>query len=67
MPVKSEKQRRFFEAVRHNPKFAKASGVPKSVANEFLAKSDTTKSYLDAVSKGDSEEITRAATNLRKD
>jgi hypothetical protein len=35
MPAKSEKQKRFMDAVAHNPSFAKASGVPVSVAKEF--------------------------------
>ena len=35
MPAVSEKQRRFMEAVAHNPKFAKKVGVPQSVGKEF--------------------------------
>ena len=40
MPATSEKQKRFMDAAAHNPKFAKAAGVPVSVAKEF---SDTSK------------------------
>lgn len=36
MPFKSEKQRKFFLAVEHNPKFAKRVGVPRSVAKKFV-------------------------------
>jgi hypothetical protein len=35
MPTKSAKQERFMQAVAHNPKFAKAAGVPQSVGKEF--------------------------------
>jgi hypothetical protein len=35
MPAKSAKQERFMQAVAHNPKFAKAVGVPQSVGKEF--------------------------------
>jgi len=35
MPAKSEKQKQFMDAAAHNPKFAKAAGVPVSVAKEF--------------------------------
>ena len=40
MPATSEKQKRFMDAAAHNPQFAKAAGVPVSVAKEF---SDTSK------------------------
>jgi len=35
MPAKSEKQKRFMDAAAHNPSFAKAAGIPVSVAKEF--------------------------------
>jgi hypothetical protein len=35
MPTVSKKQERFMQAVAHNPKFAKAAGVPQSVGKEF--------------------------------
>ena len=35
MPATSEKQKRFMDAASHNPKFAKAAGIPVSVAKEF--------------------------------
>jgi hypothetical protein len=39
MPAKSEKQKKFMDAAAHNPKFAKAAGVPVKVAKEFSEKS----------------------------
>jgi hypothetical protein len=54
MPATSEKQKKFMDAAAHNPAFAKASGVPVSVAKEFSEKSkgmkfgkDTNKSRPD--------------------
>ena len=41
MPSTSKKQRNFMAAAAHNPSFAKAAGVPVSVAKEF---SETSKS-----------------------
>jgi hypothetical protein len=35
MPATSEKQKRFMDAAAHNPAFAKAAGVPVSVAKDF--------------------------------
>jgi hypothetical protein len=35
MPATSEKQKKFMDAAAHNPKFAKAAGVPVPVAKEF--------------------------------
>lgn len=37
MPSSSKAQARFMAAVAHNPKFAKAAGVPQSVGKEFNA------------------------------
>jgi hypothetical protein len=37
IPSKSKVQARFFEAVAHNPKFAKEAGVPQSVGREFAS------------------------------
>jgi len=39
MPAKSEKQKRFMDAAAHNPAFAKAAGIPVSVAKEFSGSS----------------------------
>jgi hypothetical protein len=35
VPAVSKKQEKFMQAVAHNPKFAKAAGVPQSVGKEF--------------------------------
>jgi hypothetical protein len=43
MPATSEKQKRFMDAAAHNPKFAKAAGIPVSVAKEFSDASKGTK------------------------
>lgn len=37
MPSKSKAQRKLMQTAAHNPKFAKAVGVPQSVAREFAA------------------------------
>jgi hypothetical protein len=39
MPASSEKQKKFMDAAAHNPKFAKAAGVPEKVAKDFSEKS----------------------------
>ena len=60
MPATSEKQKKFMDAVAHNPAFAKASGVPVKVAKEFSEKSkgmkfgkgsDTSRADLQKVNK----------------
>jgi hypothetical protein len=37
MPSKSTAQARLMRAAAHNPKFAKKTGVPQSVAKDFVA------------------------------
>jgi len=39
MPATSEKQKKFMDAAAHNPSFAKAAGIPVSVAKEFSGSS----------------------------
>ena len=39
MPATSAKQKRFMDAAAHNPEFAKAAGVPLSVAKEYSKES----------------------------
>ena len=39
MPAVSSKQKKFFDAAAHNPEFAKAAGVPLSVAKEYSKES----------------------------
>ncbi len=43
MPSTSKKQARFMAAAAHNPKFAKAAGIPQKVAKEFNAADAGTK------------------------
>lgn len=50
MPSKSPKQAKLMRAAAHNPAIAKSSGVPQSVAKEFV-KADQAKAYKPA-SKG---------------
>lgn len=42
MPSKSKAQHNLMEAVAHDPKFARKSGIPQSVGKEF-AKADEAK------------------------
>ena len=44
MPSKSKAQFRFFEAIAHNPDFAKKAGVPQKVGKDFAA-ADKGRSY----------------------
>jgi len=37
MPSKSPEQKKFMQAVAHNPKFAKKVGVKQAVGQEFAA------------------------------
>lgn len=38
MPMKSEKQKRFFQMIAHNPKKARKAGPSPEVAKEMLSK-----------------------------
>ena len=60
MPATSNKQKQFMDAAAHNPQFAKAAGVPVSVAKEFSGASkgmkfgkgsDTSRADLQRVNK----------------
>ena len=37
MPSVSKKQHNFFEAIAHDPAFAKKAGVPQTVGKDFAA------------------------------
>lgn len=39
MPATTAKQKKFMDAAAHNPKFAKAAGIPVDVAKEFSKES----------------------------
>jgi hypothetical protein len=45
MPSKSKKQKRFMEAVQHNPEFAEKVGVPQSVGEEMTKGNVGKKAY----------------------
>ena len=63
MPAKSEKQKKFMDAVAHNPAFAKASGVPVKVAKEFSEKSKGMKFGKDTnTSRPDLQKVNKPKT-----
>ena len=45
MPAKSQAQFKLMQAVAHNPKIAKQTGISKSVASEFTSKNTGKKAY----------------------
>lgn len=63
MPSVSEKQKRFMDAAAHNPQFAKAAGVPVSVAKEFSEASKGQKFGKDTnTSRPDLQKINKSKT-----
>jgi hypothetical protein len=63
MPAKSEKQKRFMDTAAHNSSFAKAAGVPVSVAKEFSETSKGLKFGKDAnTSRADLQKINKPKT-----
>jgi len=63
MPATSEKQKKFMDAVAHNPAFAKASGVPVKVAKEFSEKSKGMKFGKDTnTSRADLQKVNKPKT-----
>jgi hypothetical protein len=63
MPAKSEKQKQFMDAAAHNPKFAKAAGVPVSVAKEFSGASKGMKFGKDTnTSRPDLQKVNKPTT-----
>ena len=63
MPATSEKQKRFMDAAAHNPQFAKAAGVPVSVAKDFSDKSKGMKFGKDTdTSRADLQKINKPKT-----
>jgi hypothetical protein len=67
MPAKSEKQKQFMDAAAHNPAFAKAAGVPVSVAKEFSGKSKGMKFGKDTnKSRPDLQKINNPSTRQGK-
>jgi hypothetical protein len=64
MPATSEKQKRFMDAAAHNPKFAKAAGIPVPVAKEFSESSKGKKFGTGgSKSRADVQAINKPKTN----
>ena len=62
MPAKSEKQKQFMDAAAHNPKFAKAAGVPVSVAKEFSGASKGMKFGAGSTGRPDLQKVNKPKT-----
>jgi len=63
MPATSEKQKKFMDAAAHNPQFAKAAGVPVSVAKEFSGTSKGMKFGKDTnTSRPDLQKVNKPKT-----
>jgi len=59
MPATSEKQKRFMDAAAHNPAFAKAAGVPQTVAKDFSEKSKGLKFGKGSDSRADLQKVNK--------
>jgi hypothetical protein len=68
MPATSEKQKKFMDAVAHNPAFAKKAGVPQSVGKEFSEASKGMKFGKDrsVATRADRQVVNRPKTNQGK-
>ena len=63
MPATSKKQKQFMDAAAHNPTFAKAAGVPVSVAKEFSGASKGMKFGKDTnTSRPDLQKVNKPKT-----
>jgi len=62
MPASSEKQKKFMDAAAHNPAFAKAAGVPQTVAKEFSEKSKGMKFGSGTKSRADLQKVNNPKT-----
>ena len=62
MPATSEKQKQFMDAAAHNPKFAKAAGVPVSVAKEFSGASKGMKFGAGRTARPDLQKVNKPKT-----
>jgi hypothetical protein len=63
MPAVSEKQKKFMDAVAHNPAFAKKVGVPKAVGKDFSEASKGMKFGKGSKSRADVQSINKPKTN----
>jgi hypothetical protein len=66
MPATSEKQKKFMDAVAHNPAFAKQTGVPQSVGKDFSEASKGMKFGSGSRTRADSQSINSPKTNQGK-
>jgi hypothetical protein len=66
MPATSEKQKKFMDAVAHNPAFAKQTGVPQSVGKDFSEASKGMKFGNAPRTRADSQSINNPKTNQGK-
>lgn len=62
MPASSEKQKKFMDAAAHNPAFAKAAGVPQTVAKDFSEKSKGMKFGSGTKSRADLQKVNNPKT-----
>ena len=63
MPATSLKQKKFRDAVAHNPTFAKQTGVPQSVGKDFSEASKGMKFGKGSGTRADSQTINNPKTN----
>ena len=66
MPATSEKQKKFMDAAAHNPAFAKAAGVPQTVAKDFSEKSKGLKFGKGSGSRADLQKVNKPDTRQGK-
>jgi hypothetical protein len=62
MPASSEKQKKFMDAAAHNPAFAKAAGVPQTVAQDFSEKSKGMKFGAGTKTRADLQKVNKPKT-----
>lgn len=66
MPATSLKQKKFMDAVAHNPTFAKQTGVPQSVGKDFSEASKGMKFGSGSRTRADSQKINSPKTHQGK-
>ena len=66
MPATSLKQKKFMDAVAHNPAFAKKVGVPKAVGKDFSEASKGMKFGKGSGSRADAQAVNKPKTNQGK-
>jgi len=66
MPATSPKQKKFMDAVAHNPAFAKKVGVPKAVGKDFSEASKGMKFGKGSTTRTDRQTINNPKTNQGK-